>query len=169
MIIKKILLFCHYIFDNINFRNFIFSANFFTFNLFFPFATNNEMSYTVTNGKVEIETNSDLQRMLNRTSLSNQLIYSSFYCEKIDWIIEYANIVVKYFMPKILKLNMIVANVEIKQMYIKVEIKIKLIKSNCWNCRKSIVFKIKLKYNKSILFQRKSLRKEVQLEWVHLI
>jgi len=40
------------------------------------------MNYTVTNGKVEIETNSDLQRMLNRTSLSNQLIYSSFYCEK---------------------------------------------------------------------------------------
>ena len=36
--------------------------------------------------------------------------------------------------------------------------------NNCWNCRKSIVFKIKLKYNKSILFQRKSLRKEVQLE-----
>ena len=48
------------------------------------------MSYTITNGKVVIETNSDLQRMLNRTSLSNQLIYSSFYCEKIDWIIEYA-------------------------------------------------------------------------------
>jgi len=46
------------------------------------FAKDTEMNYTVTNGKVEIETNSDLQRMLNRTSLSNQLIYSSFYCEK---------------------------------------------------------------------------------------
>ena len=34
-------------------------------------------------------------------------------------------------MLKILKLNMIVANVEIKQMYIKVEIKIKPIKNNC--------------------------------------
>lgn len=52
------------------------------FALFFPFAKDTEMNYTVTNGKVEIETNSDLQRMLNRTSLSNQLIYSSFYCEK---------------------------------------------------------------------------------------
>lgn len=67
------------------------------FDLFFPFATNDEMSYTVTNGKVEIETNSDLQRMLNRTSLSNQLIYSSFYCEKIDWIIEYAKKMYKIF------------------------------------------------------------------------
>ena len=54
------------------------------------------MSYAVTNGKVEIETNSDLQRMLNRTSLSNQLIYSSFYCEKIDWIIEYAKKCIKH-------------------------------------------------------------------------
>ncbi len=40
--------------------------------------------------KVEIETNSDLQRMLNCTSLNNQLIYSSFIIEKIDWIIDYA-------------------------------------------------------------------------------
>ncbi len=112
------------------------------FELFFPFATNDEMNYTITNGKAVIETNSDLQRMLNRTSLTNQLIYSSFYCEKIDRIIEYAkklyktfkkyvNIVVKYFMLKTLKLNMIVANVEIKQMYIKAEIEIKLIKNNC--------------------------------------
>lgn len=60
------------------------------FELFFPFATNAEMSYTITNGKVIIETNSDLQRMLNSSSLNNQLIYSSFYCEKIDWIIDYA-------------------------------------------------------------------------------
>lgn len=37
-------------------------------------------------------------------------------------------------------------------MYIKVETKIKQIKNNYWNYRKSIVFKIKLKYNKSILF-----------------
>ena len=58
---------------------------------------------------------------------------------------------------------MIVVNVEIKQMYIKVEIKIKPIKNNCWNCRKSIVFKLKLKYKKSILFQRKSWRKEVNI------
>lgn len=112
------------------------------FELFFPFTTNDEMNYTITNGKAVIETNSDLQRMLNRTSLTNQLIYSSFYCEKIDRIIEYAkklyktfkkyvNIVVKYFMLKTLKLNMIVANVEIKQMYIKAEIEIKLIKNNC--------------------------------------
>ena len=48
------------------------------FDLFFPFAKDTEMNYTVTNGKVEIETNSDLQRMLNCTSLNNQLIYSSF-------------------------------------------------------------------------------------------
>lgn len=100
------------------------------------------MNYTITNGKAVIETNSDLQRMLNRTSLTNQLIYSSFYCEKIYWIIEYAKkmyktfkkyvkIVVKSFKLKILKLNMIVANVEIKQMYIKVEIKIKMTKNNC--------------------------------------
>ena len=157
------------------------------------------MSYTITNGKVVIETNSDLQRMLNSSSLNNQLIYSSFYCEKIDWIIDYAkkmynifkkaidlsknnmydfdeyaaketinnyyfsgipykinmygntpeiswqpnclkqaidmafgfaNIVVKYFMPKTIKLNMIVVNVETKQMYIKVETKIKQIKNN---------------------------------------
>ena len=60
------------------------------FELFFPFATNDEMSYTITNGKVVIETNSDLQRMLSSSSLNNQLIYSSFYCEKIDWIIDYA-------------------------------------------------------------------------------
>lgn len=60
------------------------------FELFFPFATNDEMSYTITNGKVVIETNSDLQKMLNSSSLNNQLIYSSFYCEKIDWIIDYA-------------------------------------------------------------------------------
>jgi hypothetical protein len=67
------------------------------FDLFFPFAKDTEMNYTVTNGKVEIETNSDLQRMLNHTSLSNQLIYSSFYCEKIDWIIEYAKKMYKIF------------------------------------------------------------------------
>ncbi len=34
--------------------------------------------------------------MLNRTSLNNQLIYSSFYCEKIDWIIEYAKKCIKH-------------------------------------------------------------------------
>ena len=33
----------------------------------------------------------------------------------------------------------------IKDDDIKVEIKIKPIKNNCWNCRKSIVFKIKFK------------------------
>lgn len=60
------------------------------FELFFPFSTNDEMSYTITNGKVVIETNSDLQKMLNNSSLNNQLIYSGFYCEKIDWIIYYA-------------------------------------------------------------------------------
>lgn len=60
------------------------------FELFFPFATNDEMSYTVTNGKVVIESTFYLQEMLQQSSLSNQLIYSNFYCEKVDWIIEYA-------------------------------------------------------------------------------
>lgn len=67
------------------------------FDLFFPFTKDNEMNYTVTNGKVKLETNSDLQRMLNHTSLNNQLIYSSFYYEKIDWIIEYAKKMYKTF------------------------------------------------------------------------
>lgn len=35
---------------------------------------------------------------------------------------------------------------------VKLETKIKQIKNNYWNYRKNIVFKIKLKYNKSILF-----------------
>ena len=60
------------------------------FELFFPFATNDEMSYTITEGKVVIESTSDLQGMLQQTSLNNQLIYSNFYCEKVDWIVEYA-------------------------------------------------------------------------------
>ena len=60
------------------------------FELFFPFATNDEMSYTVTNGKVVIESTFYLQEMLQQSSLSNQLIYSNFYCEKVDWIVEYA-------------------------------------------------------------------------------
>ena len=60
------------------------------FELFFPFATNDEMSYTITDGKVVIESTSDLQGMLKQTSLNNQLIYSNFYCEKVDWIVEYA-------------------------------------------------------------------------------
>ena len=60
------------------------------FELFFPFATNDEMSYTVTNGKVVFESTFYLQEMLKQTSLSNQLIYSNFYCEKVDWIVEYA-------------------------------------------------------------------------------
>lgn len=101
------------------------------FDLFFPFASNEEMSYTITNGKVVIESKSDLQQMLKHTSLNNQLIYSNFYCEKIDWFVEYANIVVKSFMLKIQKLNMILVNVEIKLMYIKVEIRTKILKNNC--------------------------------------
>ena len=48
------------------------------------------MSYTITDGKVVIESTSDLQGMLQQTSLNNQLIYSNFYCEKVDWIVEYA-------------------------------------------------------------------------------
>lgn len=60
------------------------------FELFFPFATNDEMSYTVTNGKVVIESTFYLQEMLQQSSLSNQLIYSNFYCEKVDWIVDYA-------------------------------------------------------------------------------
>lgn len=60
------------------------------FELFFPFATNGEMSYTVTNGKVVIESTFYLQEMLQQSSLSNQLIYSNFYCEKVDWIVDYA-------------------------------------------------------------------------------
>ena len=60
------------------------------FELFFPFATNDEMSYTVTNGKVVIESTFYLQKMLQQSSLSNQLIYSNFYCEKVDWIVDYA-------------------------------------------------------------------------------
>ena len=60
------------------------------FELFFPFTTNDEMSYTVTNGKVVIESTFYLQEMLQQSSLNNQLIYSNFYCEKVDWIIEYA-------------------------------------------------------------------------------
>ena len=60
------------------------------FELFFPFATGNEMSYTVTKGQVVIKSNSDLQNMMKQTTINNQLIYSSFYCEKLDWIIDYA-------------------------------------------------------------------------------
>ena len=58
--------------------------------MFFPFATNDEMSYTVTNRKLVIESTFYLQEMLQQSSLSNQLIYSNFYCKKVDWIIEYA-------------------------------------------------------------------------------
>lgn len=60
------------------------------FELFFPFATNDNISYTITNGNVVIESKSDLQIMLEQLPLNNKLIYSSFYCEKVDWIIEYA-------------------------------------------------------------------------------
>lgn len=60
------------------------------FKLFFPFATTDEMSYTVTNGKVVIKSTFYLQEMLQQASLNNPLIYSNFYCEKVDWIIEYA-------------------------------------------------------------------------------
>lgn len=60
------------------------------FELFFPFATNDEMSYTITNGKVVIESTFYLQEMLQQSSLNDQLIYSNFYCEKVDWIVEYA-------------------------------------------------------------------------------
>lgn len=60
------------------------------FELFFPFATNDQMSYTVTNGKVVIESTFYLQEMLQQSSLNDQLIYSNFYCEKVDWIVEYA-------------------------------------------------------------------------------
>jgi len=46
-------------------------------------------------------------------------------------------------------------------MYIKAEIKIKQIKIiNCRNYSKNIVFEIEIKYNKSILFRRKSFGKE---------
>ena len=67
------------------------------FELFFPFATNDEMSYTITNGKAVIETNSDLQRMLNRTSLNNQLIYSSFFCVNIYWFFVYGKLMYNIF------------------------------------------------------------------------
>lgn len=60
------------------------------FKLFFPFATTDEMSYTVTDGKVVIKSTFYLQEMLQQASLNNQLIYSNFYCEKVDWIVEYA-------------------------------------------------------------------------------
>lgn len=60
------------------------------FELFFPFATNDKMSYTITNGKVVIESTFYLQEMLQQSSLNEQLIYSNFYCEKVDWIVEYA-------------------------------------------------------------------------------
>ena len=62
------------------------------FKLFFPFATADEMSCTVTNGKVVIKSTFYLQEMLKQSSLSNQLIYSNFYCEKVEWIVEYANL-----------------------------------------------------------------------------
>ena len=67
------------------------------FDLFFPFASNEEMSYTITDGKVVIESKSDLQQMLKHTSLNNQLIYSNFYCEKIDWFVEYAKRMYRIF------------------------------------------------------------------------
>lgn len=67
------------------------------FDLFFPFASNDEMNYTVTNGKAVINSTSDLQNMLSRSPLNEQLIYSGFYCEKIDWIIEYAKKMYKIF------------------------------------------------------------------------
>lgn len=67
------------------------------FDLFFPFCTKEEMSYSVADNKVKINTNSDLQKMLEETSISNQLIYSTFYCEKIDWIVAYAKKMYKLY------------------------------------------------------------------------
>jgi len=67
------------------------------FNLFFPFATKEEMNYTISDNKVIINSTSDMQNILNGASIENQLLYSSFYCEKIDWIVEYAKKMYKTF------------------------------------------------------------------------
>lgn len=67
------------------------------FDLFFPFANKEEMSYSVSNNEVTINSNSDLQKLLRNTSINNQLIYSGFYCEQIDWIVEYAKKMYKIF------------------------------------------------------------------------
>lgn len=67
------------------------------FDLFFPFASKEQMSYSISDNKIVINSNSDLQKLLNSTSTNNQLIYSSFYCEKIDWIVEYAKRMYKIF------------------------------------------------------------------------
>ena len=67
------------------------------FDLFFPFASKDQMSYSISDNKIVINSNSDLQKLLNSTSTNNQLIYSSFYCEKIDWIVEYAKRMYKVF------------------------------------------------------------------------
>ena len=67
------------------------------FDLFFPFANKEEMSYSIVGNDVKINSNSDLQRLLNNMSITNQLIYSSFYCEKIDWIVDYAKKMYKIF------------------------------------------------------------------------
>lgn len=60
------------------------------FKLFFPKATKEELSYSIEDGKIVINSTSDLQNLLKQTSIKNQFIYSSFYCEKIDWFVEYA-------------------------------------------------------------------------------
>lgn len=67
------------------------------FDLFFPFASKEQMSYSISDNKIVINSNSDLQKLLNGTSTNNQLIYSSFYCEKLDWIVEYAKRMYKIF------------------------------------------------------------------------
>ena len=60
------------------------------FELFFPFSTKDEISYSIVDNKVNINTKSDLQKVLSKTPINDQLIYSPFYAEKVDWIIEYA-------------------------------------------------------------------------------
>lgn len=67
------------------------------FDLFFPFANKEEISYSIVGNEIKINSKSDLQNLLNNTSITNQLIYSSFYCEKIDWIVDYAKKMYKIF------------------------------------------------------------------------
>lgn len=129
------------------------------FDLFFPFASKEQMSYSISDNKIVINSNSDLQKLLNSTSIKNQLIYSSFYCEKLDWIVEYAKRMYKIFksiieisndklsgyeqerakeiitnytvhgVPYNISLNIVVLNAEIKLMSIRVEKKINNIKA----------------------------------------
>ena len=42
------------------------------FDLFFPFANKEEMSFSIVGNDVKINSNSDLQRLLNNTSITNK-------------------------------------------------------------------------------------------------